>query len=386
MSPVCFCLQRRIVTFKALFNYTMSQFYFLLRKLPFLLLIFIFAGGCTENSAVIEANHPGITYTGRIDFSNPAQPVFFWPGSEATVRISGTGVKAEMNDASGENYFNIVVDEEVTGYIRLDTVKKWYTLADDLKEGVHTIRLVKRNEWYDGGATLHGFEVTGEVLPPAPKNNRTIEFIGNSITAGYAIEDLTGGDSPDSIYTNNYPTYGALAARFFEADYICTCRSGIGISVSWDPTIIMPEVFPRLDPTDPASKWDFAIQPDLVVVNLLQNDSWLVNLPEEAGFKARFGDVAPGKDETVAAYQEFISLVRTTYPGVPMICALGSMDATKEGSPWPGYVQEAVDGLGDSLIYTHFFPYIEKGGHPRVADNARMAESLITFIKEKLSW
>ena len=364
----------------------MPQLFFQFRQFFLHLLAVALLSGCTQKPIVIEASHPGIAYTGRIDFSNPAQPVFYWPGSEATIGISGTGIKAELNDATGENYFNIVVDEEVTGYIRLDTVKKWFTLADGLPAGDHTISLVKRNEWYNGGATLYGFEVAGEVLPPTPRKSRTIEFIGNSITAGYAIEDLTGGDSPDSIYTNNYPTYGALTARFFDADYICTCRSGIGISVSWDPTIIMPEVFPRLNPTDPASKWEFAVRPDLVVVNLLQNDSWLVNLPEEAGFKARFGDTAPGKDETVAAYQEFISLVRTTYPGTPIVCALGSMDATKEGSPWPGYVQEAVDGLGDSLIYTHFFPYMEKGGHPRVADNARMAESLIGFIEEKLRW
>jgi len=78
--------------------------------------------------------------------------------------------------------------------------------------------------------------------------------------------------------------------------------------------------------------------------------------------------------------------VRNVYPDTPIICALGSMDATKEGSAWPGYVQQAVDGLGDSLIYTHFFPYIEKGGHPRVTDNRKMSESLTAFIKDRLKW
>lgn len=355
-------------------------------------LIFLGAGifliGCGKASTQITASNPGILYTGRINLSEPQAPVFYWSGSEVKLRISGGTLRVELADEKGKNYFNVVIDGAEPYYIRLDSGRSWYTLAEDLPAGEHTISLIKRNEWDNGGTTLHGFELFGGELLPAPESySRTIEFIGNSITAGYAIEDLTGGDSPDSIYTNNYPTYGAVTARHFNAAYICTCRSGIGITVSWDPTIIMPEVFPRLNPREPESKWDFSrLKPDLVVVNLLQNDSWLVNLPQEAGFKARFGETAPTTDEVIASYQEFISLVRNTYPGTPIICALGSMDATKEGSPWPDYVQEAVDGLGDSLIYTHFFPYIEKGGHPRISDNKEMAASLIAFIEDKLKW
>ncbi|WP_416865028.1 MAG: SGNH/GDSL hydrolase family protein [Imperialibacter sp.] len=354
--------------------------------LPLLLIISMLAGCSQLEKLKIEADNQQINYTGRIDFGNPKAPVLFWSGSEATLTINGTGLRVELADEGGDNYFNIVIDKDSIRYIRLDSATKWYTLAKDLEEGEHTISLIKRNEWDKGSTTIHGFEVTGELLP-TPENSRTIEFIGNSITAGYAIEDLTGGDSPDSVYTNNYPTYGAITARNFNADYVCTCRSGIGVMISWDPTIIMPEVFPRLNPRDSASRWDFShITPDLVVVNLFQNDSWLVNMPEQPSFSLRLGEAAPGEEEIIASYQEFISMVRNVYPDTPIICALGSMDATKEGSAWPGYVQEAVDGLGDSLIYTHFFPFIEKGGHPRVADNKKMAGSLTSFIREKLKW
>lgn len=353
--------------------------------LPLLFLVLLLAS-CGPKPQAIEPDSSLVNYTGRINFTNPKAPVVYWSGSQMRARIDGTGLRVQLDDQRGENYFNIVIDGDSLRHIKLKPGKNWYTLADDLPTGEHTISLIKRNEWDKGSTTIVQLEVTGEMLP-AIENSRTIEFIGNSITAGYAIEDLTGGDSPDSIYTNNYPTYGAITARHFNADYVCTCRSGIGIMVSWDPGIIMPEVFPRLNPADSTSRWDFAAnQPDLVVVNLFQNDSWLVNMPEQPGFKKRFGDTPPSVDETIASYQEFISMVRNVYPGVPIICALGSMDATKEGSPWPGYVQQAVDGLGDSLIYTHFFPYIEKGGHPRVADNRKMAESLIGFIKQELQW
>jgi len=347
-----------------------------------------FAFGCSQTQKVaVTPNDPQIIYTGRVNFTNPLQPVLYWSGTEVTLKIDGTGLKTVLDDQAGDNFFNVVVDGVWTKHLQLDSGKQWYTLAEELPEGEHTISLIKRNEWDKGGTAVIGFEIEGTLLPPAPRKPRTIEFIGNSITAGYAIEDLTGGDSPDSIYTNNYATYGAITARHFGANYLCTCRSGIGITISWDPSIIMPEVFPRLNPNDSSSRWDFSqLKPDLVVVNLFQNDSWLVNLPEQPAFKKRFGDTAPKADKLIASYQEFISLVRTVYPDTPIICALGSMDATKEGSLWPEYVQQAVDGLGDSLVYTHFFPYIEKGGHPRVEDNKKMAENLIGFIETKLNW
>ena len=49
-------------------------------------------------------------------------------------------------------------------------------------------------------------------------------------------------------------------------------------------------MYNRLIPTDSTSKWNFSLyQPDVVVINLLQNDTWLVNLPEHEEFKKRFG-------------------------------------------------------------------------------------------------
>ncbi len=118
-----------------------------------------------------------------------------------------------------------------------------------------------------------------KILEPSRLPKRKIEFFGNSITCGYAINDKVH-DSPNGYYENNYDAYAAITARHFNAQYHCTSKSGIGIIVSWFP-LIMPEMYDRLDPTDSASKWDFSkYTPDLVVINLLQNDSWIVNMPD----------------------------------------------------------------------------------------------------------
>ena len=110
----------------------------------------------------------------------------------------------------------------------------------------------------------------------------------------------------------------------------------------------MPEMYDLLDATDPTSKWDFsAYTPEIVVINLFQNDSWLFKIPDHAEFKARFGSRAPGAGEIVAAYRDFVTAVRARYPKAHIICALGNMDATRQGSPWPGYIEQAVAELKD---------------------------------------
>ena len=69
-----------------------------------------------------------------------------------------------------------------------------------------------------------------------------------------------------------------------------------------------------------------------------------------------------------------------------MICMLGNMDATREGSVWPDYVKRAVTELNDPKIYTLFVPYKNTPGHPTIAEQQEMANILIQFIDENIDW
>jgi hypothetical protein len=296
-------------------------------------------------------------------------------------------VEALMKDEKGDNYYNVVLDKGEPHMIRTDSFKHWYVLADSLDGEVHTLVLFKRNEWTSGSTRFFGFRITGEalLLDPPEGSGKVIEFYGNSITAGYAAHD-TVDDHPDSTLTDNWVTYAALTARHYDADYYCIVRSGIGILISWFP-MIMPEMYDRLDPADPESKWDFSkVRPNLVVINLFQNDSWLVKMPDYPEFRHRFGTTPPTERQIIEAYKDFVGKIRKVYPGVPIICSLGSMDATKEGSPWPGYVKKAVEEMNDPALYTLFFPYMQKEGHPKVKDHRVMADTLIHFIDRNIKW
>ena len=358
-----------------------------------LILSACFINGCKTAPAVSTGNFVDyksdlIAYTGRLGMQRPDAAELYWSGTSVKINFEGTSVKVLLQDESGDNYYNVIIDGDSLHLLRPDTTRRAYTLTSNLPDGKHTVELFKRTE-YDRGKTLfYGFDLGNgtDLLPPPPPEVRKIEFYGNSITAGYAVEDTSGKDSPDSTYTNGYLSYAALTARHFNAAYTCICKSGIGIMVSWFPTV-MPEIYDRLDPSAPNSTWNFTkYTPDIVVINLLQNDSWIVNMPDNAEFKRVFGTTPPRPEVIVEAYRRFVASIRQKYPEAQIICMLGNMDITKEGSPWPGYVQQAVDALQDNRIYTLAVPYKNTPGHPNIREQQQLAASLISFIDEKIVW
>ncbi len=338
----------------------------------------------------VPFNQKGLSYMGRVEMVENQFAKIFWPGTSVTLNFKGTEVKATFKNGKESSYFYVIVDGDDSNPVKIkpDTIKSTIVLAKGLKNKNHTVQLFKlsNNTSY---TQFYGFELAegSKVLNAQPLPKRKIEFYGNSITAGHGVDVLPGNpDSGSPEYFNNYRTYAARTARHFNAQYSCIARSGIGIMVSWFP-VIMPEMFDRTNPEDPNSKWNFSkYTPDVVVINLFQNDSWLVNNPNHPQFKARFGTTPPDESMIVQSYQNFVKSIREKYPKASIICALGSMDATKEDSKWPGYIETAVKGLNDSKIYTHFFPYKNTPGHPKSAEQKVMADDLIGFINKNIKW
>ncbi len=328
----------------------------------------LLSGTVISQTRFVSYNNKHIVYEGRIPYANDAAELT-WPGTSVKINFKGTEIAGIFKDEDTANYYNVIIDNDSMNEIHFDTTQQTVTLATGLAYAKHTLQIFKRTEWDKGKTFFYGFEFSekNKILKPSKLPKRKIEFFGNSITCGYAINDNVH-DSPNGYYENNYDAYAAITARHFNAQYHCTSKSGIGIMVSWFP-LIMPEMYNRLDPADSTSKWDFTKYiPDLVVINLLQNDSWIVNMPDNQQFKTRFGTKAPAEDEIVNAYKNFVQTIRTTYPKAPIICMLGSMDITRKGSPWPGYVEKAVNQLHDGKIFTYFAAYKETPGHPKVKE------------------
>lgn len=348
----------------------------------------LFVSSCANSiDSFVKPSHSHIHYEGRIGNDQADAAQLFWPGTSITINFEGKEIGAWFKDETGNNYYNIIIDNDSIFQVNPDTTKRLYTLASNLSEGPHTVTIFKRTSWDKGKAWFYGFDIKeGKTLAPPQPKKRKIEFYGNSITTGYAMEDLSGDDSPDGKFENNYRTYAAITARHFDAAYSCIAKAGIGITVSWD-SMIMPEIYDRINPYDSTSKWDFSkYTPQIVVINLFQNDSWLVNMPENEQFKIRFGTTAPDSTETIEAYGDFLKNIREKYPDAHIICSLGNMDATKEGSPWPGYIESAVGSMQDDKLHTLFFPFKDTPGHPTAAEQEAMAKSLIRFIENNIDW
>jgi lysophospholipase L1-like esterase len=331
-----------------------------------------------------------ISYMGRIENINDQYLEIYWPGTSATFNFKGTEVKAILKNRMGNTYFYAILDgdDQHAKKIVPDTTIFAYVLATGLPNKKHTVQLFKLTD-NTTNTSFYGFELNegAQVLKADCPQKRKIEFYGNSITAGHGVDVPVGqNDSGAPQYFNNYWTYAARTARHYDAQYSCIARSGIGVMLSWFPQI-MPEMYYRLNPMDPNSKWDYSkFTPDVVVINLLQNDRWLVNKPDHEQFKARFGTTRPNEEEIIKAYQSLVSKIRNKYPKASIICVLGSMDATQEGSPWPGYIETAVKGLNDHKIYTHFFAFKNTPGHPKAMEQKAMADDLIQFIDKNIKW
>ena len=339
--------------------------------------------GTQQSVSFVDAHHKNIRYEGRVGFDDPTAAKIYWAGSSATIRFKGRSVNAVLKDERGDNYYNVIIDGDSVRMLSLSGLKEIYTLASNLPDGEHTVELFKRTDGNAGMTMLYGFEFPGKaVLLRIPEKKRSIEFYGNSITIGADISEGTfpGGDE------NNYLSYAAVTARHFNADYTCIARSGIGLMVSWF-SLIMPEMFTRLNPDDSTSKWNFKKNiPDIVIINLLQNDNVLVEMPDHEQFKKRFGHNPPTPEYITQTYSRFVKSLRHYYPDAAIICTLGSMDAVRPGSPWPGYIEKAVASLNDRKIFTYFFPYKNTPDHPDVKEQQQMADGLIHFIEEKIKW
>ena len=334
-----------------------------------------------------HANDSHLHYMGRVAMQDDAA-VLSWSGNDVSINFEGTGVSAILKDETRENTYDVIIDGSVTQAIHPDNNKSSYTLASGLPASKHHLELFKRTEWAMGKTWFYGFSLPqgSKLLPASPAHKRKIEFYGNSITCGYAVLDTEGKDRGSAPYEDGYISYAAITARHYDAEFSSISKSGIGVTVSWFP-LVMPEMYDRLDATNPDSKWDFSkYTPDVVVINLLQNDSWIVNLPDNPQFKAKFGTTAPAPEFIINAYANFVKSIRQKYPKAHIICILGSMDATRAGAPWPGYIEKAVATLHDDNIFTHFIPYKNTPGHPNKKEQQAMADDLIGFIDKTIKW
>ncbi len=333
----------------------------------------------------IPADDPNIRYSGRVDQRDPANPVFDWSGVTIETNFSGTSLAVILE--SGSNLFNVAIDGEMQ-VLQTTADETVYQLAENLPYGEHHLRIFKRTEAQVGRAALRGFILDGgnKLLPPPPPPSRRIEFIGDSITAGYGNE----GDSPTCFFTpatqNGALSFAGITADHFEAEYSLIALSGVGVVRNFafadglsNTTAV--DYFRRTVALFPGLDWDFKQWiPDVVVVNLGTNDFSTEPFPTQEVF--------------IAGYTNLLTEIRAAYPQATIFATAGPI---MFADVW-WYVETAVartsQQLNDDQIY--YVPIennlelseVDYGCdyHPNVNGHRKMADQLIPKIAEKMGW
>ncbi len=245
------------------------------------------SGGSTGTGATAGATGSvttgGLRWVGRVDATVPEAVKFAWQGSGFLATVKGTTLTIKLQvEGPSTVYYQPVIDGTAGERFNVDPGEPVdVTLATGLTDTDHAVELYRETEGAYGVSTFLGFTAgTPAADAPAP-NERLIEVVGDSISAGYG--NLGSELHPNWVAnpacswtaenSSWYATYAAVAGRALGAEVSTIARSGWGISRDRDGgTNVLPNVYENALGTEDPSPWSFERQPSVVVVNLGTND------------------------------------------------------------------------------------------------------------------
>lgn len=342
---------------------------------------------------------------GRFDTTNPNQAVFAWPASSMLTRVNGTGVSISLSDpnattyqgVSVNNWYDVFVDGVKNNSFQIVSGTTNYTAVSGLTAGDHIIKVSKRTEAQMGPAIFGGFTpLAGGTLLPAPQANaRRIEFIGDSITAGYGA-DGNVASSTGCAFTpkteNADQTFASMTAASLDAEYYAIGFSGKGIVQNDDCTgdsyYTLPVLYPSIVPVGSAANANDAVFtswiPQAVVINLGTND-----------YNEDNNCAVPSSANFTAAWVSFLKVVRGHYPSAAIFATVGPELHAPNLAIAQANITSAVSQLkaaGDSNVFVLTLPEDTGAngygcaGHPNSATHAAMAAVVTSAIKTQLTW
>ncbi|MEK8031226.1 GDSL-type esterase/lipase family protein [Ideonella sp. DXS29W] len=318
--------------------------------------------------------------TGRAGEEADGARLAAWSGLEWRARFVGTQLALRFTPSRGGlSHFTVEIDgqPQVLALTAVGSGTADWRLNQRLAPGEHTLRIVKRTEGAMAEAVFHGvlLGTGGHLLAPPPARPLTLEFYGDSITAGACNGDIADDQYEDLSTHDGTRAYGAITARRLGADYVGIAVSGIGITRTWGDTL-MPQVWDRVAPrTDAAVSPPGPKPPDVVLVNLGQNDH---------GFPASRGE--PFAADFAERYLRFVRQLRQRYPSARLVLLIGGMPAWREQPAIPQALAAAVQALqaeGDRRVWTYTFQAFS-WAHPRIDVHEQMADELVAFLRDKV--
>lgn len=317
---------------------------------------------------------------------------FTFNGTKCSITIEGDSNSSNPSLQNDWARIGIYVNGERVIDDMVDNTQKVYNVFEcDTPQDV-TVSVVKLSESQMSTIAISEITVTGADIKPTPDKNLLIEFIGDSITCGYGVDDPDKDHNFVTATEDVTKAYAYKTARALDADYSMVSFSGYGIISGYtaDDTQMAAQTLPQFytklgyscaqhgnfTPAD--IEWDFGWrQPDLIVINLGTNDDSYTQ------------DYTDRQEEYQATYTEFIKTVRKNNPDAKILCTLGIMTERLFDR-----VCLAVDTYtketGDTNIFTMEFDIQDPNDgysadwHPSVITQDKAAKKLIAEIRSLL--
>lgn len=340
-----------------------------------------------ESEELISASLERLTYSGRIDFSDPKEPIFIFPGSSVSMVFTGTMLKVMVKNNHGyyDNYLGYVLDG-VQKKILLpnDNSQVVLTMGEDLDgEKSHEVVLFKRQDGCHE-FTFCGFIISkdGGVNPPPKKSTRCIEFYGDSAAAGELVEDENYTECFEGKhrgeYSNAWYSYAMMTGRNLKADVSIVAQGGIALLDNSGyfhapDSIGMESVYDKLHfnpDLGGVTRWDFkAYTPQVVIIDIGQNDAY----PEDYMKEDKDGEKA---ELWRVHYKEFILNIRRKYPKAFIVLTTTIMN---HHPSWDRAIGLVCREINDEKVQ-HFLYSLNGRGTP-FFKRVQMAFELSIFLK-----
>lgn len=344
--------------------------------LALLLASLILTGASDALALDVAPSDTNIQYEGRWDHTNPAQPTTSW-GHGFRLWFTGTSISVKMSNAA-DMYYEYSVDGAPFQTVS-SAAPMTYSVASGLGAGSHSLVFRRRLEGSYGLCTFQGIVIDdGAMLeaPHAPPSLR-LEFIGDSITAGF------GSEGQQTITTNNINvTWAARVTEKLGAQRNTVARSGIAVSGMIGAELQMRDryVDTHFSWNGANPTWDFSSYiPDAVFILLGTNDYIYLTPVDGAKFKA--------------AYSALINTVRGNYANAEIFAVNVVQGRTTPEQKWRDAssnieaVVTELNAAGDMNV--HFVDPGEglTGGdfsdttHPLPPGHEKMAENMLALVQ-----
>lgn len=351
----------------------------------------------SEENRTLSATSDNVKLLGRA----------YYDGSKTICAFSGTGIeftltgtKAEItvqgdSAAKADNLDNnariaIYVDGERTIDEMLAEQEHTFTAFESAEEKTVTIRLVKLSETAMSTFSITGINVEGTIAPTANKEH-LIEFVGDSITCGYGVDDENRDHHFSTTTEDCTRAYAIKTANALDADYSLVSISGYGIISGYtsDPdkkveSQQLPKYYDKIgfsysNDVVENTDWTFERQPDVVVINLGTNDESYCKTDETK------------MAEYSAAYIEFMKHIREKNPDAMILCVLGTMGNGLSRTVINS-VKAYTEETGDTNVASKSLaPQSQSDGyaadwHPTEATHQKVCDKLVEEINKIMNW